>query len=109
MMSMLKLFRKLIKPKTKTTIPKPIVERIITVAKRNNISISPTFTKHTTNSGGQLKVINKDLISKINKLYKKQKKFGLSKRETTLLAEYTSQLEKVASTRDGTKRIFVED
>lgn len=109
MIFMLRLFRKLIRPKAKIIIPKPIIERKITVAKNSNVSVSPISTKNLAHKGGRLDAVKKDLISKINSLYKKQKKFGLSKKEKTLLAEYTHRLEMVASTKDGTKEIFVED
>lgn len=111
---MLKLFRKVFRPK-KATIPKsaiarkPITERQIIVAKKGNVPVSEIYSKHMKHKGGQIKDVNRKLINEINKLHRKQKRYGLTKREKTLLAEYTNRLEIIASTREGTKRKYVED
>lgn len=111
---MLKL-KRLFRPK-KAKVPKsvierkPITERQITVATKSNVPVSGIYTKHKVHKGGKLRDVNRDLVIRINKLHNKQKRYGkLSKREKTLLAEYTKRLEMVASTREGTKSIYVED
>lgn len=106
---MLRLFRKLIKPKQKVNIQKPIVERQIVVSKNKKANISPTITKRANHRGGKIDVVIKTLVRRINKLHQKQVKYGLTKKEKTLLAEYQAYLERAASTREGTKKIFVED
>ena len=108
MIFMLRLFKRK-SVLSKTILPKTIVERQITVAKKSNVAISPTITKNKIYEGGRLNDVKRKLIYQINKLHKKQKTYGLTKREKTLLAEYVAQLERVGATREGTKRMFVED
>lgn len=113
MIFMLRLFKKIFKLKPRTipsqTTIKPIIERQILVSKNKKANISPTITKRMIHNGGNIATVVKTLVRKINRLHQKQVKYGLTKKEKTLLAEYQEYLEKVTSTREGTKKIFVED
>jgi len=116
---MLRLFKKLFKSKTRVPLSKPIIvnqqlikpviERQIFVSKSKKVSISPTVAKRIIHEGGNINEVINTLVRKINKLHQKQKKYGLNKTEKAALAEYRAHLERVASTREGAKRIFVED
>jgi len=106
---MLRVLRNLFKPKPKTVISKPTVERQIVVSKNKKANISPTITKRMSHNGGNIDAVIKAHIRKINKLHQKQVKYGLNKNERAILAEYQANLERIAATREGTKRIFVED
>ena len=109
MIFMLRVLRNLFKPKQKMLIPKPVIERQIVVSKNKKANISPTITKRMVHNGGKIDAVIKALVRKINKLHQKQVKYGLTKKEKTLLAEYQANLERIAATREGTKKIFVED
>lgn len=112
---MLRLFKKLFKPKpkSKATLPQiisePVVKKRVFVSERRDIPVSPTNTKYLQHKGGKLDGVVKSLVIRINKLHARQKKYGLSKTEATLLSEYQTRLESVAATREGTKRIYIKD
>ena len=113
MIFMLRLFKKIFKLKPRTipsqTTIKPIIERQILVSKNKKANISPTITKRMVHRGGNIDAVVKNLVRKINRLHQKQVKYGLSKKEIILLAESQKYLERVTATREGTKKIFVED
>ena len=72
------------------------------VIAEKSVAIAPSQQKHHSFSGGSVKPVLNKLINEINKLYRKQKKNGLTQKERTKLAEYQKQLRNVAATREGT-------
>lgn len=110
---MLKLIKRIFKPKKILKKEAPALQetpsRKVYVSKNKNISISPQYSKHIVWRGGKLPEIQKELLSTINKLHKKQKTHGLSKKEKTILAESIKRLEAATTTREGTKKINLKN
>lgn len=110
---MLKLFKNrklwLKKKQPKKIQPQLEKERSKIYVAERKANLPKVYSKHLTFNAGTTESLNKYLIKKINKLHNKQMKHGLSKREKTLLAEYTKHLKTIASSRDGNKRINIED